>query len=83
MWHSLLLLHVCGAVVGLLSGFAAMLVRKGSNWHGATGTVFFGSMLIMSSTAAVDAKDELRRDERSESPDCDRPERASKSKPVT
>lgn len=53
MWHSLLLLHVCGAVVGLLAGFAAMLVRKGSNWHGATGTVFFASMLVMSSTAAV------------------------------
>jgi hypothetical protein len=53
MWHTLLLLHVCGAVVGLLAGFAAMLVRKGSNWHGATGTVFFASMLVMSSTAAV------------------------------
>lgn len=53
LWHTLLLLHVCGAVVGLLSGFGAMLVRKGSNWHGATGTVFFASMLVMSSTAAV------------------------------
>jgi hypothetical protein len=53
LWTTLLLLHVCGAVVGLLSGFGAMLLRKGSSWHGAAGTVFFVSMLAMSSTAAV------------------------------
>jgi uncharacterized membrane protein len=48
----LLMLHICAAIVGLLSGFAAMIFRKGSNWHGAAGTVFFVSMLAMSSSAA-------------------------------
>jgi len=49
----LLLLHVCGAVVGLLSGFLAMLFRKGSGLHAAAGSVFFISMMCMSSSAAV------------------------------
>jgi len=47
-----LLLHICGAVVGLLSGFLSMAFRKGSGLHRAAGSVFFVSMLIMSSTAA-------------------------------
>lgn len=48
----ILLLHICAATVGLLSGFMAMLFRKGSGLHGAAGSVFFVSMLIMSSSAA-------------------------------
>lgn len=48
----LLLIHVCGAVVGLLSGSLAMIFRKGSGLHRAGGTVFFVSMLIMSACAA-------------------------------
>jgi hypothetical protein len=48
-----LMLHICGAVIGLLSGFAAMALRKGSSWHGAAGTVFFVSMLAMSASGAV------------------------------
>jgi uncharacterized membrane protein len=52
MLWPLLLLHICGAVIGLLSGFLAMSMRKGSSWHGAAGTVFVVSMLIMSSSAA-------------------------------
>lgn len=51
MHWPLLLLHICAAVVGLLSGFMAMALRKGSSWHGAAGTVFFVSMLTMSSSA--------------------------------
>ena len=46
-----LLLHVCAAVVGLISGFLAMFLRKGSGRHGAAGTVFFVAMLVMSSSA--------------------------------
>lgn len=54
MLHStLLLLHISGATVGLLSGFAAMSFRKGSNWHGAAGTVFFASMLLMTGCGAI------------------------------
>ena len=48
-------IHISGAVVGLLSGFLAMAVRKGSGWHGAAGTVFFVSMLTMSGAAAISA----------------------------
>lgn len=50
--HSFLFVHICGAVVGLLSGFLAVFLRKGSGRHGAAGTVFFVSMLIMSASGA-------------------------------
>ena len=53
MISALLLTHILGAVVGLISGYLAMVLRKGSSMHGAAGTVFFVSMLVMSSTAAV------------------------------
>jgi uncharacterized membrane protein len=52
----LILLHICTAVIGLLSGFLAMFFRKGSGWHGAAGNVFFVSMLLMSSSAAYIAQ---------------------------
>ena len=52
MLSFLLLIHVCGAVIGLLSGYLAMILRKGSGLHRASGTIFFGSMLIMSACAA-------------------------------
>lgn len=53
MLHApLLLLHICAAVVGLLSGFLAASLPKGSGWHAATGNVFFVSMLTMSASAA-------------------------------
>lgn len=48
----LLLVHICGAVIGILSGFAAMLLPKGRGLHAAAGTVFFVSMLTMSASAA-------------------------------
>ncbi|HEV7919749.1 MAG TPA: hypothetical protein VGR02_03045 [Thermoanaerobaculia bacterium] len=48
----LVIIHICAAVVGLLSGYLSMLLRKGSGLHQAAGNVFFVSMLIMSSTAA-------------------------------
>jgi uncharacterized membrane protein len=52
LWHTLLIVHICGAVVGLLSGFTAMFLRKGSGLHAAAGTVFFVSMVTMTTTAA-------------------------------
>ena len=36
----LILIHVCSATVGLLSGFLAMVFRKGSGLHGAAGSNF-------------------------------------------
>lgn len=52
----LLLIHICGAVIGLLSGFLAMTLRKGSGLHAAAGNVFFISMLCMSSSGAYIAE---------------------------
>lgn len=51
-YSPLIFVHVCCAVVGLLSGFMALFFRKGSSLHAAAGTIFFVSMLIMSATAA-------------------------------
>lgn len=48
----LLLLHICAATVGLLSGFLSMLFPKGGGLHRAAGNVFFASMLTMSASAA-------------------------------
>ena len=48
----LLLVHICGGTIGLLSGFTAMAFRKGSRYHCLAGTVFFVSMLTMSSAGA-------------------------------
>ena len=52
LYRPLLMLHICGAIVGLLSGFMAMALRKGSGLHGAAGNVFFVSMLSMSAAGA-------------------------------
>ena len=51
-YSTLLILHICGAIVGLLSGTAALIFRKGWRWHRTAGNVFFVSTLIMSSTGA-------------------------------
>lgn len=48
----LILIHICTATIGLLSGYLAMVMRKGSGMHRAAGSVFFGSMLLMSASAA-------------------------------
>jgi hypothetical protein len=49
MRSPLLLLHIIGGALGILSGFVAVSLRKGSRWHGMAGNVFFISMLTMSS----------------------------------
>lgn len=48
----LLLVHICAAVIALLSGFLATFLRKGSGSHAAAGSIFFGSMVMMTTTAA-------------------------------
>jgi len=48
----ILIIHICGGVVGVLSGFAAMSFRKGSGRHRVAGNVFFVAMLVMGSSAA-------------------------------
>jgi len=46
-----LFVHICAAILGLLSGFAALFFRKGSRLHRMSGNVFFVSMLSMSTSA--------------------------------
>jgi hypothetical protein len=48
----LLLLHICGGGIGLLSGAVAMTFRKGSRGHRVAGNVFFVSMLCMAGAGA-------------------------------
>jgi hypothetical protein len=48
----ILIIHICGGVVGLLAGIAAMTLSKGSSRHRMAGNIFFIAMLTMASTAA-------------------------------
>jgi len=43
----LLVLHISAGIVGLLSGTAAMIFRKGSRRHAQAGDVFVVTMLTM------------------------------------
>ena len=47
--------HIVTGGVGLLSGTAAMVLRKGSKWHIKVGNVYFFSLLIMSAIGAYGA----------------------------
>ena len=48
----LLFVHIAAGSLGLLSGAAALAVRKGERLHRAFGTVFLAAMLIMAATGA-------------------------------
>jgi len=50
MRSPLLILHIIAGTLGMLSGFVAVFLRKGSRQHGLAGTVFVISMLCLSST---------------------------------
>src|SRR5260370_39627854 len=43
----ILFLHICSGTVGVLSGFMASFLRKGSRRHGLAGKVFVVSMLSL------------------------------------
>src|SRR5215471_4324742 len=43
----ILLLHICSGTVGVLSGFAAAFLRKGSRRHSFAGKIFAVSMLTL------------------------------------
>ena len=47
-----LIIHICGGSLGLLSGTAAMIFRKGSPRHVLAGKIFVASMLTMAAFAA-------------------------------
>ena len=50
MRSPLLLLHIIAGTLGVLSGFVAVFLRKGSRRHGAAGKVFVIAMLCLSAT---------------------------------
>lgn len=50
---SVLILHIAAGTAGLLSGLAALLLRKGSGGHRAAGKIFVVSMAIMAANASV------------------------------
>ena len=50
-YSPLLLVHMAGGVVGMLSGAAALVFRKGSPRHVLAGKVFVASMLVMAAGA--------------------------------
>jgi uncharacterized membrane protein len=51
LYSPLLPVHIAGGIVGLVSGTAALIFRKGGRWHVLAGKVFVASMLIMSAFA--------------------------------
>ncbi|HEY0300324.1 MAG TPA: hypothetical protein VGC36_03280, partial [Rhizomicrobium sp.] len=51
--EAVLILHVGGGTLGMISGAAALLARKGGRWHRVAGTTFFASMLIMATIGAA------------------------------
>jgi hypothetical protein len=53
MRSPLLILHIVAGTLGMLSGFVAVFLRKGSRRHGLAGNVFVISMLGLSSTGFV------------------------------
>jgi hypothetical protein len=49
----ILILHICGGIVGLLSGTAAVCFRKGSRLHAGAGNAFVASMLTMAAAGVT------------------------------
>jgi hypothetical protein len=50
MRSPILLLHIVAGTLGMLSGFVAVFLRKGSRQHGLAGNVFVIAMLCLSSS---------------------------------
>jgi len=49
----LLILHITGGTLGILTGFTAIFLRKGSRWHALAGKAFVASMLTMASCGTI------------------------------
>jgi len=50
---AVLYLHIGGGIVGVISGYTAILAHKGETLHRAAGNVFFAAMLVMSGIGAA------------------------------
>src|SRR5580658_7833907 len=53
MRSPLLFLHIIAGTIGVLSGFVAVFLRKGSRRHAVVGEVFVISMLALSASGAI------------------------------
>ncbi len=53
MRSPILFLHIIAGTLGMLSGFVAVFLRKGSRRHGLTGSVFVVAMLSLSLTGVL------------------------------
>ena len=51
-YSPVLIVHICGGVIGVLSGSTALVARKGSRLHRRAGDVFVISMLSMAAAGA-------------------------------
>jgi uncharacterized membrane protein len=51
-YSPLLVIHICSGIFGVVSGFTALLVRKGSLLHRRSGDIFVISMLSMAAAGA-------------------------------
>jgi len=49
----LMLIHIVGGSIALLSGAGALMFSKGGRWHARAGSTFFVSMLVLAGTGAV------------------------------
>lgn len=50
---AILVVHIAGGTLGMMSGAAALGLRKGSRRHALAGHLFFGSMLAMAAIGAL------------------------------
>ena len=48
-----MMIHIAAGSTALLSGAAALVLRKGGRLHGRVGTIFFAAMLVMTLTGAL------------------------------
>lgn len=53
MRSPLLFLHIVAGTLGMLSGFVAVFLRKGSRRHGLAGNVFVAAMLSLSASGTI------------------------------
>jgi len=50
--NSILVLHIGGGTIGILSGATALIAQKGEWLHRISGKIFFGSMMVMATIGA-------------------------------
>lgn len=54
--NAVLIAHVAGGLVAMLTGAIAIAARKGGSWHASAGTWLFGSMLVLGVIASILAR---------------------------